>query len=161
MLLNSPIFYVVYYILISGVFSASCFKPGGKGVPRSSRTWTDTYDVEVSTTDDLFHVLKTMWGPAALLSTTDSTEQLVWCLIHMWSMLHVISVICYLTRICSLGGVGGLGIRTLTLDTETSLYTEDRGLQVPMVLEHDYIQHTYKCFFRSYVLLDWYTNFEW
>ena len=31
-------------------------------------------------------------------------------------------------------GVGGLGIRMLTLDTKTSLYTEDRGLQVPMVL---------------------------
>ena len=35
-------------------------------------------------------------------------------------------------------GVGGLGIRMLTLDTETSLYAEDRGLQV-VVLEHDYI----------------------
>ena len=55
---------------------------------------------------------------------------------------------------------GGMGIRMLTLDTETSLYTEDRGLQVPMVLDHDYIPHTYKCFFRSYGLLDWYTNFE-
>ena len=51
-------------------------------------------------------------------------------------------------------GVGGLGSRMLTLDTETSLYTEDRGIQVSMVLEHDYIPHTYKCFFRSYVLLD-------
>ncbi len=41
-------------------------------------------------------------------------------------------------------GVGGLGIRMLTLDTKTSLYAEDRGLQVPMrVLDHDYIPHTY------------------
>jgi hypothetical protein len=31
-----------------------------------------------------------------------------------------------------------------TLDTKTSLYTEDRGIQVPMVLDHDYIPHTYK-----------------
>ena len=50
--------------------------------------------------------------------------------------------------------MGGLRIIILTLDTETALYTEDRGLQVPMVLEHDYIPHTYKCFFRSYDLLD-------
>jgi hypothetical protein len=35
--------------------------------------------------------------------------------------------------------VRGLGIRLLTLDTETSLYTEVRGLEVPMVLENDYI----------------------
>jgi hypothetical protein len=73
----------------------------------------------------------------------------------------VISVICYLMRICvctsyycelvvglraqfcTVRGVGGLGIRMLTLDTKTSLYAEDRGLQVPMVLEHDYIPHTY------------------
>ena len=50
----------------------------------------------------------------------------------------------------------------LILDTNTSLYTEDRGIQVPMVLDHDYIPHTYKCFFRSYDLLDWSTLiFEW
>jgi hypothetical protein len=49
----------------------------------------------------------------------------------------------------------------LTIDTETSLYVEDRGFHVPMVLEYDYIPHTYKCFFRSYDLLDSYTNFEW
>jgi hypothetical protein len=67
------------------------------GAPRASRPWADTYTVEVSTTDDLFH---TMWGPDTLRSVTDSTEQFVWCLMHMWSMLHVISVICYLTRIC-------------------------------------------------------------
>jgi hypothetical protein len=36
--------------------------------------------------------------------------------------------------------------------------TEDRGMQVSMVLEHDYIPHTSKCFFRSYVLLDWSTE---
>ena len=35
----------------------------------------------------------------------------------------------------------GLGIRMLTLDT-TSLYAEDRGIQVPMVLEHDKIPLT-------------------
>ncbi len=38
----------------------------------------------------------------------------------------------------------GLGIRMLTLDT-TSLYTEDRGLQVPMTLDHDKIVGTRFC----------------
>ena len=43
----------------------------------------------------------------------------------------------------------------LTLDTKTSLYAEDMGLQVPMVLEHDYI-HKNDFLGR---LLDWYTSF--
>ncbi len=32
----------------------------------------------------------------------------------------------------------------LTPDVKTSLYVEDQGIQVPMVLEHDYIPHTHK-----------------
>ncbi len=92
------IFYVVYYILNSGGFVVSCFRPSWT-VSRDSMSWTDTYTVEVSTTDDLFHTLKTMWGPVSLRSVTDSTEQLVWGLMHLWSMLHVISVMCCLNRI--------------------------------------------------------------
>jgi hypothetical protein len=42
-------------------------------------------------------------------------------------------------------GVRGLGIRMLTLVTKTSLYTEDRGLQVPITLEHDKIVVTQFC----------------
>ena len=85
----------------------------------------------------------------------------------MWSMLHVISVMLFNTHLCmniillrtgggtwgtvlnTVRGVGGLGIRMLTLDTKTSLYVENRGFQVRMVLDHDYIPHTYKCFLRS------------
>ncbi len=37
--------------------------------------------------------------------------------------------------------LGGLGMKMLTLDSKTYLYSEDRGLQVPMVLGHDYIPH--------------------
>ena len=59
----------------------------------------------------------------------------------------------YGTVLHTVRGVGGLGIRMLTLDTKTSLYTEDRGLQVLMVLEQDYVPHTCKCFFRSHGLL--------
>ena len=50
------------------------------------------------------------------------------------------------TQFCTLvRGVRGLGIRMLTLDTKTSLYVEDRGLQVPMVLEDDKIVGTQFC----------------
>jgi hypothetical protein len=38
-----------------------------------------------------------------------------------------------------------MGIRMLTLDTKTSLYAEDRGLHVPMPLEHDKIGGTQFC----------------
>jgi hypothetical protein len=33
-------------------------------------------------------------GASAPRSVTDSTDQWLWCFIHMWFMLHVISVIC-------------------------------------------------------------------
>ncbi len=42
-------------------------------------------------------------------------------------------------------GVRGLGIRMLTLDTKVSLYVEDRGIQVPIALEHDRIVGTQFC----------------
>ncbi len=98
--LKSPIFYVVYIYIEQWGFHWFMIQTITDGTPRDWRTWSDTYDVEVSTTDDLFHTLKTMWGPVVLRSVTDSTEQLAWCLIHIVSMLHVISVIYYLTRIC-------------------------------------------------------------
>jgi hypothetical protein len=71
--LNRPIFYVVYYILSEQWgFRFFMLQVIADGALRASRPWADTYDVEVSTTDDLFHTLKTMWGPAALRSVTDS-----------------------------------------------------------------------------------------
>jgi hypothetical protein len=42
-------------------------------------------------------------------------------------------------------GVRGLGIRTLTFDTKTSLYVEDRGIQVPIPLEDVKIGGTQFC----------------
>ena len=49
------------------------------------------------------------------------------------------------SQFCTLLQVRGLGIRMLTLDTKTSLYAEDRGLQEPMALEHDKIVGTQFC----------------
>ena len=40
-------------------------------------------------------------------------------------------------QLCTLLEVWVLGVGMLTLDTTTFLYAEDRGLQVPMTLEHD------------------------
>ncbi len=53
-------------------------------------------------------------------------------------------MVSYAHAVCTLLEVwGGLGIRMLTLDlTRKRLYAEDQGIQVPMVLEHDYIPHT-------------------
>ena len=48
------------------------------------------------------------------------------------------------TVLYTVRGVRGLGIRMLTLDT-TSLYAEDRGLQVPMALKHGNIVGTQCC----------------
>ena len=49
------------------------------------------------------------------------------------------------TVLYTVRGVRGLGFRMLTLDTKTSLYAEDRGLQVPMTLEHGNIVGTQCC----------------
>ena len=39
-------------------------------------------------------------------------------------------------QICTLLEVGVLGVGMSTLVAQTALYAEDRGLQVPMALEH-------------------------
>jgi hypothetical protein len=64
-----------------------------EGTPRSTRPWTDTCDVQVSTTWRLLPLTEDSEGADTHRSSTDSTEQWVWFLMHMWSMLHVISVI--------------------------------------------------------------------
>ena len=40
------------------------------------------------------------------------------------------------TQLCTLLEVWVLGVGMSTLDAQTALYAEDRGLQVPMALEH-------------------------
>ena len=48
-------------------------------------------------------------------------------------------------QICTLLEVWVLGVGMSTLDTTTFLYAEDRGLQVPMTLEHVNIVGTQCC----------------
>ena len=48
-------------------------------------------------------------------------------------------------QLCTLLEVWVLGVGMSTLDTTTFLYAEDRGLQVPMTLEHGNIVGTQCC----------------
>ena len=54
------------------------------------------------------------------------------------------------SQFCTLLEVWVLGVG-MSLGAQTALYAEDRGLQVPIGLEHG------GCLFRSYDLLDWST----
>ncbi len=49
------------------------------------------------------------------------------------------------TQLCTLIDVWVLGVEMSTLDAKTSLYTEARGLQVPMTLEHGNMVGTQCC----------------
>jgi len=49
------------------------------------------------------------------------------------------------THLCTLLEVWVLGVGMSMLDAQTSLYVEDRGLQVPMALEHGKIGGTQFC----------------
>ncbi len=49
------------------------------------------------------------------------------------------------TQLCTLLEVWVLEVGMSTLDAQTSLYSEDRGIQVPMPLEHDSIVGTQCC----------------
>ncbi len=49
------------------------------------------------------------------------------------------------THLCTLLEVWVLGVGMSTLDAQTSLYAEDRGIQVPMTLDHDNIVGTQCC----------------
>ncbi len=48
-------------------------------------------------------------------------------------------------QLCTLLEVWVLGVGMSTLGAQTSLYAEDRGLQVPMTLEHGNIVGTQCC----------------
>jgi hypothetical protein len=92
-LLNSPIF--LCYILYIEQWKFRCYmlQTIANGAPESSRPWADTRVVRVSTPRRPLPRTENSEGAAAPRSTTDSTDQWVWCLMHMWSMLYVISVI--------------------------------------------------------------------
>ncbi len=96
---NNPIFYGIYYILSSGGFADACFRSSRK-VSSTSMSWADTCDVRVSTTNRPVPHTEDSEGTDVPRSTTDSTEQWVWCFMYMWSML--LYIICLLCVICPL-----------------------------------------------------------
>ncbi len=114
-----PFYNVVYYILSSGGFVTSCFRPS-RTSPPSLDTLADTYDVEVSTT----------WRPPS--HTEDKWDLLYFVPSrtprNSWYGVLCICDLCYMLF--------------LLYDVDTwhgnVWYPEDRGLQVPMVLDHDY-----------------------
>jgi hypothetical protein len=59
-LLNSPIFYVIYYILNSGGFAASCLQTITDGVPDPRYPGQTRVMFKFRQPDDLFHTLKTV-----------------------------------------------------------------------------------------------------
>jgi hypothetical protein len=83
---GDPIFYVIYDILRSGGFTPVCFRPSRKE-PSTSTPWVDTCGVQVSTTRRPVPHIEDSEGVDVPHSTTDSTEQWVWCFMHLWSML--------------------------------------------------------------------------
>ncbi len=46
-------------------------------------------------------------------------------------------------QLCTLLEVWVLGVGMSTLDAQTALYAEDRGLQLPMTLEHNLLGRLY------------------
>ena len=95
---NSPIFYAIHYILSSGGFASSCFRPSRTVSPildalgRHVCCWSldnlTTSFTHRRQCKYLLHFVPPLHGTVVVVSS------------HMRCMLHVISVICYLMRIC-------------------------------------------------------------
>jgi hypothetical protein len=90
-----PFFHVIYYVFRSGGFVVAYFRSSRK-VPSTSMPWTVTCVVQTSITRRPVPRIEDSEGDDVprSCSTTDSTDQWVWCFIHIRFMLYVISVIC-------------------------------------------------------------------
>ena len=114
---NRPIFYVIYYIENSGGFTESYFRP----------SWTVTPILET-----LDRHVRCCGFDNNL--TTSSTHCVICFLMHICvctSYYHdvVVGLRTQFFTLLELRGLGGMGIRMLTLDTKTSLFVEDRDLK--------------------------------
>ena len=81
-------------MLSSGGFAATCLQVITKGVLDPRCPGQCTCAVQTSTTRRPVPHIEGSEGTDAPRSVTDSTEQWVWCFMHIRFMLHVISVIC-------------------------------------------------------------------
>jgi hypothetical protein len=102
-LLNSPIFYVIYYILSSGSFVTSCFQTIANGDPDPRCPGQTRVLFNTLTTSSTYW--RHTCGPTGPRSATDSTEQWVWC---QMSYPHAVYVTCYFCCMFSLGTFSGI-----------------------------------------------------
>ncbi len=78
---TDPFFYVIYYILISGGFTTTCIRPS-RTAPDPRCPGQDAL-FKLGQLDDPLPHTEDSEGSAVPRSVTDSTEQWVWCIIHM------------------------------------------------------------------------------
>ena len=78
---TAPFFYVIYYILSSGGFATSCERPSG--TDPDPRCPGQHALFKLGQLDDPLPHTEDSEGSAAPRSATDSTEQWVWCIMHM------------------------------------------------------------------------------
>ncbi len=104
-----PWVYVIYYMLNSGGFAVVCLQDIAKGVLDPRLPWADTCAVRLRQPVDLVHGLKTVKGLLLLVPARTPRSSGYDVYAHA-------------------------GCRRLA---RKRLYAEDRGLQVPMVLDHD------------------------
>jgi hypothetical protein len=113
---NSPCVYVIYYMLGSGSFAATCLQDIAKGVFDPRLPWADTFTVRLRQPVDLVHVLKTVRGLLLLVpsrtprsSGYDFYAHAVYvvicymsftCICLLYVLICYMSVKCYVSVMC-------------------------------------------------------------
>jgi hypothetical protein len=151
---KQPCVYVIYYMLSSGGFVAACLQAIAKGVLDPRLTWAERALLVFDDPVDLVHSLKTVKGLLLLVpprtprsSGYDVYAQEVYvviCLLYVVICYMSVTVICYMsvrqsgvgTWETALYTVRGVSSGSRDVDScRTNAVRQDRGLQVPKVLE--------------------------
>jgi hypothetical protein len=119
------------YILYIDQWGFHCSMPSDhrEGVPDPRCPGQKRVMFKFRQPDDLFHTLKTVKGMLDLVPPR--TPRISWygVLCYTPNIYRCIRTEVYRTVLYTVRGVRGLGIRMLTIDKKTSLYSEDRGLR--------------------------------
>jgi hypothetical protein len=113
---NSPCVYVIYHMLDSGSFSATCLQDISKGVLDPRLPWADTFVVRLRQPVDLVHVLKTVKGLLLLVPTRTPRssgydfyahavyvvifDMSITCICLLYVLICYMSVKCYVSVMC-------------------------------------------------------------
>jgi len=108
--------YVIYYMLVSGSFTATCLQVIAKGVLDPRLPWADTFAVRLRQPVDLVHTLKTVKGLLLLVpprtprsSGYDFYTHAVYvvmcymsitCTCLLYVVIYYMSVKCYVSVMC-------------------------------------------------------------